>query len=196
MSFDKFTVIRGFMDPAVMQLFYQYCAFKVARTDYMKQHFPDDYREAWDGKFGDKLIPDSYNHYGDPLFESLLIGSLSPLEMITGMQLVPTYSYWRFYQKGDELRKHVDRDSCEISVTLCVGYSGATWPIWVESGDIAGAIDLEPGDMLVYKGCEVPHWREPYEGFNHAQVFMHYNRADKPDNNLLDGRTMPAIPKF
>ena len=36
------------------------------------------------------------------------------------------------------------------------------------------------GDMIVYRGCEIEHWREKFEGNNHAQVFLHYNNVDNP----------------
>ena len=29
---------------------------------------------------------------------------------------------------------------------------------------------------LVYKGCELEHWRNSFEGQNCGQVFLHYNK--------------------
>ena len=42
---------------------------------------------------------------------------------ITGLNLKPTYSYWRLYKTGDVLKRHKDRPSCEVSTTLCLGYN-------------------------------------------------------------------------
>ena len=39
------------------------------------------------------------------------------------------------------------------------------------------AINLKPGDAVIYKGCDVKHWREPYEGDYHIQTF-HYVDAN------------------
>jgi hypothetical protein len=195
MTFNKYQVIKGYLDPSMCAMFYQYCVLSVCRTDYMIANFPNQYRPDWDGEFGDKLVANTYCRYADPLFESLLLATVAPLEQVTAMNLIPTYSYWRFYQKGDELIPHIDRNSCEISVTLCLGYNGDNWPIWIKDNEQSIPIELEPGDMLVYKGCEVEHWRDPYMGLNHAQVFLHYNQNDGVNKNYLDGRPMPAIPK-
>ena len=38
---------------------------------------------------------------------------------------------------------------------------------------------LEEGDAMIYRGCELPHWREAYnEGTKLAQVFLHYVDAN------------------
>jgi hypothetical protein len=188
-------------------LIYQYCITKVRRIDFLTTHALQDYREEWDGRWGDTQIPNSYNCYGDPLMETLLANLLVNLEDYTGKKLEPTYSYWRFYQFNDELHRHKDRDSCEISTTLCLGYDvanvdqaiypGYNWPMWVaDSKGNETPVGLNPGDMIVYKGCELDHWREPYKGNNHAQVFLHYNDASNPNNNKFDGRPMLSIPKY
>ena len=39
-------------------------------------------------------------------------------------------------------------------------------------------VDLEIGDMLIYEGCKLEHWREPFEGDNCGQVFLHYNNVN------------------
>ena len=74
--------------------------------------------------------------YGDLIFDTLLMGKVSQLQEITGEELVPQYSYYRLYNKGSELKRHTDRESCEISLTLCLGYdSHYSWPIWFKDRD-------------------------------------------------------------
>ena len=199
---NNFVVIKNFIDPNYSRIFYQYTITKVQSIDYKIFHNPTHYNQDWDGKFGDQQIPNSYNCYGDPLMDSLLISGLSQMEEYTGLQLVPTYSYWRFYQYGDQLKKHKDRVSCEVSATVCLGYNlgkenaPEAWPIFVESPNNKepARIDLQPGDMLIYKGCLLEHWREKFAGMNHSQVFLHYNRKDDINNNVLDGRSILGIP--
>ena len=50
---------------------------------------------------------------------------------------------------------------------------------------------LDIGDMLVYSGCELEHWREPFEGIC-GQVFLHYNHVNGPfaEKNKFDKRPM------
>ena len=55
---------------------------------------------------------------------------------------------------------------------------------------------LEVGDMLVYSGCELEHWREPFEGTTCGQVFLHYNHVNGPfaEKNRFDKRPMLGVP--
>ena len=57
--------------------------------------------------------------------------------------------------------------------------------------------DLKPGDMLIYSGCELEHWREPFDGDDCAQVFLHYNQiSKKADQNLFDKRPHLGLPSW
>ena len=107
----------------------------------------------------------------------------------TGLELIPTYSYARIYKHGDILHKHKDRPSCEISTTIHLG--GDPWSIFVEGTEVM----LDVGDMLVYSGCELEHWREPFEGNTCGQVFLHYNHVNGPfaEKNRFDKRPMLGI---
>ena len=89
--------------------------------------------------------------------------------------MFPTYSYFRKYKRDDELRKHKDGPSCEISVSLYLEYEAATpWPLWIDGHEAPAAVPLQPGDAMLYKGVECAHWREPFEGDHLVQVFLHY----------------------
>jgi hypothetical protein len=57
-------------------------------------------------------------------------------------------------------------------------------------------VELNVGDMLIYSGCELEHWREPFQGNLCGQVFLHYNHADGPfaKSNLYDKRAMLGLP--
>ena len=41
-------------------------------------------------------------------------------------------------------------------------------------------VNLKVGDMLIYSGCDLEHWREPFQGKVCSQVFLHYNHANGP----------------
>ena len=112
------------------------------------------------------------------------------MQQETGLELVPTYSYARIYKHGDILHKHKDRPSCEISTTIHLG--GDKWSIFIEGTEVM----LDIGDMLVYSGCELEHWREPFEGNTCAQVFLHYNHLNGPfsKQNRFDKRPMLGVP--
>jgi hypothetical protein len=143
--------------------------------------------------------------------ETILLMSQPVLEKNTKLKLSPTYSYARIYQKGDILHKHKDRFSCEISATLNLG--GDPWPIFIEpdskigvyvndiyqSGTTKGLkVNLSPGDMLIYSGNILEHWREKFEGDECAQVFLHYNniKTEETSNNFFDGRPHIGLPNW
>ena len=129
----------------------------------------------------DGTAPGALSAAGDVFMDGLLIDLLPAAEKITQLQLFPTYSYFRVYHRGDVLAKHTDRPSCEISLSVCLGFQGEKpWPLMVEGAGGSSAVELNPGDGLLYKGIECPHWREPLNGDFTAQVFLHYVDQNGP----------------
>jgi hypothetical protein len=132
--------------------------------------------------------------------ETLLENLLPLMEKNTGLKLNPNYSYARIYKKGDILKRHKDRFSCEISTTLNLG--GDPWTIYLEPSGKEGLkgikVDLKPGDMLVYRGNELEHWREEFKGENCAQVFLHYNNVKTKGSaeNIYDKRIHLGLPSW
>lgn len=124
-----------------------------------------------------------YSYYADPLVEVFLQRSLTAIEEATGKELIPTYSYARIYQPGEKLSPHIDRPSCEISVTVNVASVGEVSPIYTQYGknDPEKHV-LKPGDAVIYKGCEVSHWRQPLEeGQLNVQFMLHYVDKNGPN---------------
>ena len=144
------------------------------------------------GTWRDQQVPNVYSEYSDHVMETLLMKVLPIMKEETGLELIPTYSYMRVYEKGSILKKHKDRPSCEISTTLHLG--GDPWSIFIDNTEITLGI----GDMLVYSGCDLEHWREKFEGNICGQVFLHYNHVNGPfaDKNVFDERPMLGLPKF
>jgi hypothetical protein len=125
--------------------------------------------------------------YGDPLMESLMLNKRQLVEKHIKLKLLPTYSYFRVYTYQSDLPKHKDRPSCEISVTVHINSDGTPWEIYV--GD--KKYITKPGDAVLYKGCEIDHWREPFKGDWHAQTFLHYVNLNGPNKNFyMDQRRM------
>ena len=145
-------------------------------------------------------IPDTYSQYGNIAMETLLLKCQPQMEKATELKLYPAYTYARIYKKGDELKRHKDRFSCEISTTMNLG--GDDWPIYLEpSGEVGKKgikVDLKPGDMLVYSGCELEHWREKFKGKECVQVFLHYNNRKTPGSkdNMFDKRLHLGLPSW
>lgn len=131
----------------------------------------------------DEQCPKSWSIYGDPVLDEILKNLAGPLSNIIGTELLPTYTYCRIYEPGEILKRHIDRESCEISGTLTLGYDPESeiWPIFFtkDSNDLAGNhIAIDTGDMVLYRGNELIHWRPEYIGKWQVQVFFHFVDAN------------------
>ena len=142
-------------------------------------------------------VPYTYCNYSDIAMETLLLKLQPIMEKETNLKLYPNYTYTRNYSKGDKLPKHIDRSSCEISTTLNLG--GDLWPIYLEpKKGKAIKFTLEPGDMLLYRGKDLHHWRETFQGDECVQVFLHYSDIKLKDSgpNMFDKRMHLGLPDW
>lgn len=195
---ESYVIIKNVVDKTTINLFYSYTLKKINRNLYKLEHNPELYSDKYDMTFGDKDCGiNSLNFYGDEFCETILEALHPYMENYTNKKLIMTYGYLRLYQKDDILPYHSDRPSCEISTTLCVGYkSEKNWPIWLENKKKNKVpVNLEPGDLLIYRGCDLFHWRDAFDGEHHLQAFLHYNEENKDNSNFYDGRKSLGLPK-
>jgi len=198
----KYTVIRQAVSKDLALFLYNYFHMKKQVLDTChKTRYLSPYENImghYEGK--NEQIPGAYCHYSDTAMETLMLKCQPIMEKNTGLKLYPSYSYARIYKKGDVLKRHKDRFSCEISTTMNLG--GDDWAIYLEpSGKINKKgikINLKPGDMLVYSGCELEHWRNKFKGKDCAQVFLHYNNKKTPGSkdNMFDKRPHLGLPSW
>ena len=196
----KYLVIRNAISVELANFAFNYFLMKRDATEWMhKNNYVSEYTPGF-GTWKDEQVPNTYSVYGDTFMETLMMKVLPVMEKHTELKLLPTYTYTRAYKKGDILHRHKDRPSCQISTTLHLG--GNEWPIYLDptGGDnvpTGERVDLKVGDMLVYSGCELEHWREAFEGNVCVQTFLHYNDADGRfgKENIFDKRPMLGIPK-
>lgn len=136
-----------------------------------------EYVNAGKALTGDPQAPNSPSAYNFLPFVRLLVEKVSLLSELAQEPLLPTYVYARTYVHGEELVRHTDRAACEVSVTLNL-HKTHSWPICFARPDGAEIqVELDPGDGVMYLGCETDHWRAPFEGQELSQVFLHYVRA-------------------
>ena len=214
MSFkkNKYQVLRNAISKDLAAFCYKYLQISAEADHWMLNNGVTHSGNKLVGNFNDAQVPNSYAKYSDRVMETLLVDTIKVMQKKTGLRLVPTYSYCRLYRTGNILKRHKDRPSCEISTTLNLG--GDPWPILIDPTGSDNVIDeyknihkpgapkgvevnLKPGDMLIYSGCELEHWREPFKGKLCGQVFLHYNHADGQfaKSNLYDKRPMLGIVK-
>jgi len=163
-------LIKNFIDEKTVTVVSHYFENKIRRGEWQ------EFKETND--------PTSrFAYYADPLIEVLLQASKTTVEDATGKELTPTYSYSRIYQSGEKLPPHIDRPACEISVTVNVATKGEFSPIYTQYGqnDPEKHI-LNPGDAVVYMGCDVMHWRQPLkDGQLNVQFMLHYVDKNGPN---------------
>ena len=193
MSFakNKYQVIRQAIPKDLANFVMNYFLLQQDAVAYMLKNNIINKHNPLIGNWEDEQVPNAYAKYADWVMETLLQYVRPIMKQKTKLDLIPTYSYARIYNKGNILKKHKDRPSCEISTTLNLG--GDHWSIYLEGTKV----DLQQGDMLIYSGCELEHWREPFKGNFCVQVFLHYNHANGKfgQENLFDKRPILGIPK-
>ena len=146
--------------------------------------------------------------YTHPQYRHIHTGIRLKLEKAIGRKLYNTYYYDRFYFAGQELKVHADRPACEISVSVHISTNlEECWPLWIKTPDTYNedrsqiitkgenrSVCLNPGDGMMYKGCERPHWRDPMPTpkvkkdlfgkveetpeYYYHQIFFHYVLQD------------------
>lgn len=141
----------------------------------------------------DDQVSNAFASYGAPVMEGLLTYVKPYVEEVVNRPLLATYAYSRIYFKGAELERHVDRGACEVSMTVTLAADREVWPIYMQGLDgVTHELKLQVGQGCVYKGLELDHWRTPYEGTEHVQVFLHYVYADGAYAHLAND-TRPAL---
>ena len=131
----------------------------------------------------DPLIENAFYWYGSLVSESMMMMLQPKIESITSLKLYPTYSFGRIYDNKAIMKKHTDRPSCEYSVTLTIAIdeNAEPWPIkFINRNGEEKSIHLDVGDMCVYKGIELEHWRDEYSGTSQTQFFLHYVDQNGP----------------
>jgi hypothetical protein len=65
-----------------------------------------------------------------------------------------------------------------------------------ETGKDKVELILEEGDLCIYKGTEMYHWRKPFIQSWYLQTFIHYVNSEGPyKDNIFDGRRCLGIKK-
>lgn len=138
---------------------------------------------------------DISGHFYRPL-TTFLWGLTPIISELTGADLLPSYNYFRIYQKDDICRVHSDRPSCEHSVSLTlISSDGLPWPLQVGSVPVKGegpcvddfgdepfsSVEMNPGDAVLYRGIDLRHGRtQPNPNQWSAHLFLFWVERDGP----------------
>ena len=148
-------------------------------------------------KGGMRSRDSGYVHGGEdeygPVFGELLLRHCRPtIEAVVGRELIESYAYWRIYKTGAELLKHKDRPGSEIAVSITVEAepTGNIWPLKLQDAQgIEETLILQPGSGIVYRGHEIPHWRDKLIAGSQKQLMLFYVMKDGEFSDyVFDGR--------
>ena len=204
---DRFVVLRDFLPQEKIDM-----AMDMWRADEYTGAYMHQENKDITYKNPSESIGKSQGGYCTPWGIALHGYIHNKLKDYIDMDLRETYSYTRKYERGAYLGSHTDRPSCEISATLCLEYQtddNTPWKIWLrndknyagieaekvknESQDIphrertehgCKAVSLETGDILLYQGPNIPHWRDYLLGEASYHVFVHFFNADSRLENI------------
>ena len=102
---------------------------------------------------------------------------------LAGAPVCASYCYVSAYQRGAELDPHVDRKQCAYTMSFIVdehGGNSVDWPLWFLAGAERSAVTLAVGDAVLFRGHDIPHWREsaPQAGLALSTLLFHYVPTD------------------
>jgi hypothetical protein len=170
----KYQIVRGLISPDTAHILSARMAFEVEDKNVVEgKGFPSAEHE------------NTLNFSTSPDLQILHTLLTSKVEEVTGnTKLYPTYYYARTYFKGADMFSHKDRPACQNSLTLNLGQSH-NYPFYIEkkNGEYE-EINMQPGDAVIYRGCEWNHYRPVFEGDWYTQVFLHWV-DDSPENYEL-----------
>lgn len=191
---ELYEVVRGAVSKDVVRLLDT--EFDIVQK---MMHFMSQVPTSEENHFSDDLVKNSFSLYSPMCFEALSQILLPRIEKIVGKKLYQTFTYARTYHTGAVLKPHRDRASCEYSVTLSISIDKKFGPWTISLQDLRGVhrhVSLQPGDMIVYKGDRIAHWREEYKGRRQTQAFLHYVDQQGPyKEHMFDGRPVLGIPQ-
>lgn len=133
---------------------------------------------------GDGQSARRYVAYNDPVARFFHRQIATPLSAVAEEPVKPSYVYMASYTSGAELKKHVDREQCEFSITLCLDFSpepalATPWPISLDTPTGKVTVYQALGDGLAYRGTRLPHYRSKLgDGQTSTSIFFHYVAVD------------------
>lgn len=172
---QKYLVVKGLADPYLINFLESYYRVALAKGI---DHFRRD--------------GTSLNGYGEACADSVMYAMRQRIAQVTGLDLLPAFSFVRHYKRGEKLRRHIDRGANEINCTIKI-FGATPWPLGVEVNGQQVLIEQDCGDGLIYKGLEIPHWRDVYAGEEHLQLILAYVQKDGSQAAwAFDGNAGPA----
>jgi hypothetical protein len=135
-------------------------------------------------QLGDEHNPRRYVAHNEAVARFFHLQLTTVISSIVGEPVKPSYVYVASYLAGEDLKRHTDRPQCEFSISLCLDFSPepvreTSWPLYLDTKTGKLTVYQAIGDGLLYRGRELPHYRDPLPpGNTSTSIFFHYVRED------------------
>lgn len=142
--------------------------------------------EAGHLPFGDGQVAARHYKHNEPL-GVWLHQRLTPLvARAVSHPIKPSYNYTIAYLEGAVLQRHTDREQCQYTLSLAIDATPdasreRAWPLRLESKTDQRLVEflLAPGDALLFRGRELPHFRDQLgPGRTATSVLFHFVDAE------------------
>ncbi|AKV03793.1 hypothetical protein AKJ09_10456 [Labilithrix luteola] len=162
---DEFVVIRDLLNPIQLQLMRRYYRAASLAGAFMLD----------DGQVAKR----SWCHNEDVarFVHSQLVDLLN---RIVPQPIKASYCYLGLYEPGAVLARHTDRAQCVWNLSVPFDADPETdadtaWPIYLEVRGEARPVRLGIGDGVLYRGTDLPHWRDAQpDGHRTTVCFFHF----------------------
>lgn len=127
-----------------------------------------------------------YFFHNDSLMETILQNSCEAISEIIGVKLLPTYSQVHLHMNGDSYENN-QNESSEISTILSLGSSGDKEDLiyFKKSQSSIKELNLNKGDLLVYRNINFKCWREPIKNKWLLESVLNFVDSDGPYSEFI-----------
>jgi hypothetical protein len=152
-----------------------------AHTDALRRYYAELINHGWE--LGDVQVRQRYGQHNEMVARYFHHQFTEIISRIAGEPIKPSYTYVSAYREGSVLGAHVDRKQCEFTVSLLIEdediSSTGAWPLWFQLPEGKTAVTQKTGDAVVFRGCDLPHWREQSSTAHTSTVLLfHYVQQD------------------
>lgn len=126
----------------------------------------------------DDQVPTRRSQHNAGLFSAVHSQLADLVQKVANTPLKPSYCYMSVYPKGSILAKHTDRAQCVWNASITFSRTDKIWPIYVEGKKGEAALYADIGEVVVYRGTEIPHWRKALPEGTATVCFFHFVDQD------------------
>ena len=148
--------------------------------------------DKFDSTPENQYIPNSLSRNSHPQYEKVFSEIREKVEKVINRSLYNTFYTDQFFVQGNILPKHLGRNAMEIGVEVMVSTNvKEDWPLHIKTPNtytddtkqsilVPGEekiVNLKPGSAVIFKGCEIPTWRETLSVNKKKNIFSKFTKS-------------------